>query len=69
MNVQVQKTGSTIKLLSSDGATTAGIIYPDVQACNALIQVIDTVLSPAASGSAAAPAAAAAQPAAAAGGR
>ena len=58
--VQVQKSGSAIKLLSSDGATTASIIYPDVQACNALIQVIDTVLSPAASSSAAAPAAAAA---------
>lgn len=69
--MQVQKSGDTTKLLSSDGTTSATIVYADVRACNAIIQVIDTVLSPAAS-TAAAPAAAQAdttQPAADVGGR
>ncbi len=53
-DAQVQKSGNAIKLLSSDSETSATIVYPDVRACNAIIQVIDTVLSPAASGAAAA---------------
>lgn len=53
-DVQVQKSGNSIKLLSSDGQTSATIVYPDVRACNAIIQVVDTVLSPAASAAAAA---------------
>lgn len=77
----MQKSGNTIKLLSSDGATSATVVYADLRACNAIIQVIDTVLSPAASSPGAPasgpaapmlPAAAranATQPAAAAGGR
>ena len=74
LHVQVQKSGDTLKLLSSDGTSSATIVYPDVHACNAIIQVIDTVLTPAASAPvapAAAPAAQAGmtQPAAAAGGR
>ena len=52
--MQVQKSGNSVRLLSSDGETTATIVYPDVRACNAIIQVVDTVLSPAASAAAAA---------------
>ena len=51
--LQVQKSGDTIRLLSRDGATSATVVYADVRACNAIIQVIDTVLSPAASAAAA----------------
>ena len=66
---QVEMSGNSTKLVSSDGTTTASILYPDVHACNAYIQVIDTVLSPLASTNATAAASPAAAPAAAAGGR
>ena len=66
---QVEMSGNSTMLVSSDGTTTASILYPDVHACNAYIQVIDTVLSPLASINATAVASLAAAPAAIAGGR
>lgn len=72
MTLQVQKSNNTTRLLSSDGTTSANVIYADVRACNAIIQVIDAVLSPQAVANVMAPAPmmpAQAQPMVAAGGR
>lgn len=44
---QVQKGASGLKVVGGNGVA-ANIIYSDVAACNAIIHLIDAVLSPAA---------------------
>ncbi|KAK9918228.1 hypothetical protein WJX75_002403 [Coccomyxa subellipsoidea] len=51
----VQTSAAGVKVVGGNGVA-ANVIYPDVQACNAIIHVIDAVLSPAAAAPAPMPA-------------
>lgn len=53
-HLQVQKTGFNVQIIDGAG-NTANIVTSDTNACDAVVQIIDTVLMPAGGAGAPAP--------------